>query len=147
MFQHAAVQFAFVFLCVSQVYFEVCTLRVHYYSPYAAPAICLITFQSPLYVTVTHPHTCTHTHTHTVHCVNGYLVFGTPILASFLSSPLSYLCLSLSHYSLFFSLLISIFAYPLLLSLRLLYLSLFLTKKHNLAAWNEIRMYTCNEKV
>lgn len=136
--------------CVSAVQFGcVCTfifkcVWAHYYSPCAAPATCLITSQSPLYVRVTH-----HTHTSFLFIVcmaSSFLRLPSSLPRSFLSfiSPHFFITLLLSLFvsacrSLSPSLSCFLSVSPLSSSLS--------HQKHPLAVWKEIRMYTCNEKV
>ena len=83
-------------VCVSKFIFK--CAWAHYYSPCAAPAICLITFQSPLYC-MSGWHT-THTNTHTSSkCVSLPLFLGGPP-----SSPPSSFSFYISRQLTFFSL-------------------------------------------
>lgn len=92
------------FVCVCKFIFK--CVGAHYYSPCAAPAICLITFQSPLYVRDTHTHT--HSFLHCAH--NGFPLCDTAVtsllsLASYSSSHL------FTHFSLSQFLSISLFEF------------------------------------
>lgn len=103
-------------VCVSKFIFK--CVWAHYYSPCAAPAICLITFQSPLYCMSGWHTTHTHKHTH---------LLKVRIASSFfwLHHPCPLLPFSFtSHVSSLFSQLSSFLSrLTLLLSLRLPFIS------------------------
>lgn len=135
-------------VCVSKFIFM--CVWAHYYSPCAAPAICLITFQSPLYCMSGWHTTRTQTHTPPKSAYR-FLFFLAPPSAP-PSSFFFYISRQLTFFSLFLNSprfcpgLLSCFPSVSPLSPPLP-LSHWKKKKHPLTVWQEIRMYTCNEKV
>lgn len=132
-------------VCV-QVYFYVCM------SPLLFPLCCTchvpdyLPISFVLYVRVTH-HTHTQTHTPPKSAYRFLFFLAPPSLPP--SSFFFYISRQLTFFSTLF---VSVQAYSLAFLASPLYLPPFpfLTgkkKKHPLTVWQEIRMYTCNEKV